>query len=273
MAYANVSYESHCLLFVTKRTRRAQTNVVAAIFSLVCAGCTPHGSPRVLSVAAAADLRFAMEALSRGFHSAHPGIDLRIAYGSSGNFYAQIRNQAPFDLFLSADMEYPRQLIRHGIAASDALFVYAVGRIAVWVPAASPLDPANALRSPNLRHLAIANPEHAPYGRAAEASLRSLGVYDHVKDRLVLGENVAQTLEFVQSGAADAGVIALSLARAPAVRGQGRYWEVPAETYPRLEQGGLILRDSAAAWDFRAWMLSATGARVLEEYGFSLPGK
>jgi molybdate transport system substrate-binding protein len=236
---------------------------------LAAAACTHSREPQVLSVAAAADLRFALEELARGFRAAHPAVDLRLAYGSSGNFFAQIRNQAPFDVFLSADVEYPQLLARQGIGAPDSVFLYAVGRIAVWVPSASPLDPATALQSATLRHLAIANPQHAPYGRAAEAALRSLGVYDRVKDKLVLGENVAQALEFAQSGAADAGIVALSLALAPPVRGQGRYWEVPRSAYPKMEQGGVIVKDSPAARDFRAWMLSPEGARVLQRYGFS----
>jgi molybdate transport system substrate-binding protein len=224
-----------------------------------------------VTIAAAADLHFALDEISLRFRATHPDVDLQMAYGSSGNFYAQIRNGAPFDIFLSADAEYPRKLVQEGIGARDSLFVYAVGRIVVWVPAASPLDPATALRAASVRHVAIANPQHAPYGRAAEAALRSLGVYDSVESKLVLGENVAQTLEFVQSGAADVGIVALSLALAPPVRGQGRYWEVPAEAYPKIEQGGVILRDSKAAREFRSFLLVAGARRVLKEYGFSLP--
>lgn len=222
-------------------------------------------------MAAAADLQFALDEIARAFRAAQPRIDLRIAYGSSGNFFAQIRNQGPFDVFLSADMEYPRRLLQDGIGAPGSLFVYADGRIAVWVPKASPLDPAGALHAPNLRHLAIANPQHAPYGRAAEAALHTLGVYDGLRQKLVFGENVAQTLEFAQSGAADAAVVALSLALAPRVRGQGRYWELPPESYPKIEQAGVIVKDSPAARAFRDWMLAPAGTRVLKQYGFSVP--
>jgi molybdate transport system substrate-binding protein len=129
------------------------------------------------------------------------------------------------------------------------------------------------LRAASVRHVAIANPQHAPYGRAAEAALRSLGIYDSVQRKLVLGENVAQTLQFVQSGAADVGIVALSLALAPPVRGQGRYWEVPDAAYPRVEQGGVILKDSKAARELRAFLLGDGARRVLKEYGFSLPEK
>jgi molybdate transport system substrate-binding protein len=238
---------------------------------LLSAGCGRRVEPRKLTIAASADLSFALNEISLKFRAIHPDVDLQMAYGSSGSFYAQIRNQAPFDIFLSADVEYPRKLVEDGIGARDSLFVYAVGRIVVWVPAASPLDPATALRAASVRHVAIANPGHAPYGRAAEAALRSLGVYNGVAGKLVLGENVAQTLQFVQSGAADVGIVALSLALAPPVRGQGRYWEVPAEAYPKIEQGGVILKDSNAAREFRAFLLAAAGRRILKEYGFSLP--
>lgn len=251
---------------------RAWLVSTALVTCLWGAACRARPGASVLSVAAAADLRFALDELASEFRGAHRNVDLRIAYGSSGDFFAQIQNQAPFDLFLSADIEYPRRLLRERIGVPDSLFVYAVGRIAVWVPSASMLDPATALESPALRHISIANPQHAPYGRAAEAALRSLGLYDRVGNKLVFGENVSQALEFIQSGAAETGIVALSLVLAPPVRGQGRYWEVPLAAYPKMEQGGVILKDTPAARQFRSWMLSPAGARVLQEYGFSLPG-
>jgi molybdate transport system substrate-binding protein len=220
-----------------------------------------------LTVAAAADLQFALNQIAEPFRSAHPGIDLRIVSGSSGNFYNQIRNGAPFDVFLSADIDYPRRLA----ARLDVVFTYAVGRIVLWVPPRSALDPATALRDPRLHHLAIANPEHAPYGRAAESALRSLGVYDALKPKLVLGENIAQTFQFAQTGAADAGIVALSLALAPQIRGEGRYWEVPQSLYPPIEQGGILLHDTPAARDFREALLSDSGRRALTDFGFAMP--
>ena len=251
---------------------KCQTLAVATYLVLcACTGRQPQ--THVLSIAAAADLNFALDEVSREFRKTQPDIELRIAYGSSGNFYAQIQNHAPFDVFLSADVQYPRKLAAAGLARPDSVFVYAVGRIVVWVPANSPLDPAAALRSSSLRHLAIANPQHAPYGRAAEAALRSMGLYDSVEGKLVLGENIAQTLQFVESGAADAGILALSLATAPPVRGQGRYWQVPLDQYPQMEQGGVILKDSADAGAFRAWLTSSGGRALLKRYGFSLPGE
>jgi molybdate transport system substrate-binding protein len=253
---------------------------LAAALAAVCCGCGARAKPQTLSIAAAADLRFALEEIARDFRAAHPAVDVRVAYGSSGNFYSQIRNNAPFDLFLSADVEYPRRLASEGLAEPDSVFVYAVGRIVVWAPADSPLDVARlrmqALEADSVRHIAIANPQHAPYGRAAEAAMRSAGVYDRAAPKLVLGENIAQTLEFIESGAADVGIVALSLALAPPVRDRGKYWEVPLDTYPKVEQGGAILKSARApraAREFRAFLLTGKGARVLRQYGFYLPEK
>ena len=242
-----------------------------------CVAPAPAASAQKLTVAAAADLRFALDELASQFRAAHPEVDLAITYGSSGNFFAQIQNGAPFDVFLSADVDYPQRLIAAGLASQDSLFLYGAGRIVVWVPAGSPLDPAalgiHALEAASVRHIAIANPQHAPYGRAAVAALRSLGVYDRVAPKLVLGENIAQAFEFVESGAAEVGIVALSLALAPAARTHGRYWEVPQDAYPKIEQGGVILSRAPAgpAARFRAFLLSEEARRILKQYGFSVP--
>jgi len=259
-----------------RTTYRWQTLALAAL--LFSAGCATRSAPQKLSIAAAADLQFALGPLAGGFRRMHPEIAIAVAYGSSGNFYSEIRNQAPFDVFLSADSEYPRKLAQEGYADARSMFVYGVGRIVVWVPALSPLDVArlqiHALEADSVRHIAIANPQHAPYGRAAEAAMRSLGVYDRVKSKLVLGENIAQTLQFVQSGAADVGIVALALALAPATRAHGRYWEIPLDAYPKLEQAGVILSHAANPAAARAFCeyLRSDAARVsLREYGFYLP--
>ncbi|HZH16786.1 MAG TPA: molybdate ABC transporter substrate-binding protein [Archangium sp.] len=247
-------------------------------------GAPPHPSPSAsagqkptLTIAAASDLKFALDELLKEFRARHPGAEVQVTYGSSGNFLAQIGNGAPFDVFLSADVAYPRQLAEQGLVAGD-VFLYAVGRLVVWVPKDSPLPVEQrgleALREPSARRIAIANPQHAPYGRAAEAALKRLGVYDAVKDKLVLGENIAQTAQFVQSGAAEAGIIALALALAPAMRDQGRAWEVPLDAYPRMEQGGAILKHAKApalAQAFRDHLISPQGEALLKRYGFSPP--
>ena len=241
--------------------------------ALLSAACAPHPAPQKLAIAAAADLNFALPEIAREFQAVHPAVESEIAYGSSGNFYAQISNRAPFDVFLSADVEYPRRLASAGIGPANSVFTYAVGRLVVWVPSCSLIDPATALQDPRVKHVAIANPQHAPYGRAAQAALRSLAVYESVEPKLVFGENISQTLQFAESGAAEVGIVALSLALAPTAGNRGRYWEIPPDSYPRMEQGGIILKDSKAARDFRAFLLSANGRRILKRYGFFVPGE
>jgi molybdate transport system substrate-binding protein len=236
--------------------------------------------PQELLVAAAADLKFAMEEMVQKFQRDSPEISVEVTYGSSGNFYSQLVNQAPFDIYFSADVGYPRKLSEQGLALEGSDFVYAVGRIVIWAPIFSPIDVerlgTESLRHSSVRHIAIANPKHAPYGKAAEAAMRSLGLYEAVREKLVYGENVAQAFQFIQSGAAELGIIALSLALAPNARDQGRYWEIPQQAYPRLEQGGVILkwaRDPTAARSFRSFVLGSTGREILKRYGFTLPGE
>jgi len=232
-----------------------------------------------LRIAAAADLRYALEDIVKAFRQRHAEVRIEQAYGSSGMFYEQLTNRAPFDLFLSADVQYPRKLSEQGLILPGSEFTYADGRIVLWASTASGVDVErlgiDALRQPAVHHIAIANPAHAPYGRAAEAALRSLGLYDAVKDKLVMGENISQTFQMAESGAAEVGIVALSLAMAPAASGQGHYWEVPRDAYPRIQQGGAILkwtRNPAAAQAFRAFLLAPEGRAILWRAGFSPRG-
>lgn len=213
-----------------------------------------------------------MEELAADFARANPDVEVKVTYGSSGNFHSQLSNGAPFDLFLSADIEYARRLAEAGLG-DGGVFSYAVGRVVVWVPNGSKAPAGmEPLADAAVRKVAIANPAHAPYGRAAEAAMRHYGVYEKVKGKLVYGENVAQAAQFAQSGAAQAGVIALSLALAPAMKDKGRYWEIPLEAYPRIEQGGIILKraeNPAAARRLRDYLRGPDGKAVLKRYGFS----
>jgi molybdate transport system substrate-binding protein len=230
-----------------------------------------------ISVAAAADLNVALTEIAEHYGK-QTGNSVEISFGSSGNFFHQIQNGAPFDLFFSADVDYPQKLIAAGLAEPASLYRYAVGRLVLWVPASSSLDVEhggmNVLLDPAVKKIAVANPMHAPYGRAAVAVLRHFGIYDKVADRLVLGENVSQAAQFVESGNTQAGIIALSLALAPAMKEKGRYWEIPADAYPALEQAAVILsrskkKNGAAA--FLEYLKSGEATTVLRRSGFSFP--
>jgi len=232
-----------------------------------------------LAIAAAADLKFAFDDVVKAFNEKQPACKVSVTFGSSGNFFTQLQNGAPFDLFFSADIQYPQKLAEDGLTA-DAIFPYSIGQIVVWVPKNSPIDVKKlgikALLDPSVSKIAIANPEHAPYGRAAVAALQTLKVYDQVQPKLVYGENIAQAAQFVQSGAADVGILALSLAIAPKMAEAGRYWEVPLDAYPKLEQGGVILKSAKnieGARAFRDFVLSENGRAILKRYGFFLPEK
>lgn len=247
---------------------------------LVLGGCRPQETspvrPVEVQVAAAADLRYAFETLRERFEATHPNIRLKISYGSSGQFFTQLRNGAPFDLYFSADADYPRRLIVEGLAVDSSFFLYAVGQLVVWVPADSPLELASwdELAGPAVRRLALANPRHAPYGRAAVAALQALGLYERIRDRLVLGENVAQAAQFAASGAADAGIIALSLALAPDMQRRGCYRLLPSDAYPPIEQGAVVLRRAAArpeVWTLWRFVQQPEGRAVLRRFGFFIP--
>lgn len=229
-------------------------------------------------VAAAADLRYALTELIQKYEGQHSGTKITATFGASGTLFAQLSNRAPFDLLLSADSEFPQKLIEQKLALADSEFKYAVGHIVVWTPRDSPLDVAArgiaVLKDPAVKKVAIANPQHAPYGRAAMAALKSLGVHDAIESRLVLGENVSQTAQLVESGAADVGIIALSLARAPAMRDKGIYWEIPIDAHPPILQGGAVTtwaQDVPAALAFREYLLGPEAGDVLTEYGFTRP--
>ena len=233
-------------------------------------------SPTELFVAAAADLSAALKDISDGYEK-KTGVKVKLSFGASGALTQQIQNGAPFDLFFSADMDYPRQLIAAGAADQATSYQYAVGRLVLWVPVDSPLDVEhkglNVLLDPSVKKIALANPQHAPYGRAAVAALKHAGIYDQVSERLVLGENVSQAAQFAESGNAQAGFVALARAVAPTMQGKGKYWEVPAEFYPPMEQGLVVLSHShhkKEAAEFVEYIQTKEAAEVLRRFGFTL---
>ncbi len=245
---------------------------IAVVCLLACSALADD-----LNVAAAADLSFAVKDLAADFQS-RTGHVVRVSLGSSGNFYAQIQSGAPFDVFLSADVSYPQQLEREGRVQAGSVIVYATGRIVVWAPKTAKFDVTaqgmNALLDPSVQQIAIANPRHAPYGRAAEAAIRHAGLYDQVARYFVFGENIAQTAHFVETGNADIGIIALSIALSPEMNGQGKYWTVPDDWYPPLQQGAAVVkatRHPEAARAFLEYLKSPAATAILQHYGFAVP--
>ena len=228
-----------------------------------------------LTVAAAADLQFAMQDITSRF-AQQTGKKVQVVYGSSGNFAQQLRNGAPFDMFFSANVDYPSQLQREGLVESGSLYLYAKGKIVLWVPNGGAVDPhagLPALLNPAVKKIAIANPVHAPYGKAAVAAMESEHVYEKVKEKLVLGENISQAASFVTSGAADAGIVALALALSPNMKDKGRYSEIPTTDYPAIEQACVILRSSRSkqnAQQFLRFIQTKSIQDLLNQYGFDV---
>src|SRR6202050_2852071 len=220
-----------------------------------------------ITVAAAADLQFAMQDVAARFQK-ETGKAVKLTYGSSGNFFQQIQNGAPFDMFFSANLDYARNLQDAGLIEPGSYYEYAKGKIVIWVRNESKLDLSagmQALLDPSVKKIAVANPQHAPYGQAAVAAMQKEGIYEKVKDKFVLGENISQTASFVVSGAADVGVVALSLALSPNMKDEGRYLEIPSDTYPPIEQACVILKSSKnkeTAMQFLSFFKSGTIAGV-----------
>lgn len=236
-----------------------------------------QSSSQELAIAAAADLSSALQDIGNRFEK-NTGIRVRLSFGASGALTQQIENGAPFDLFFSADMDYPRQLIKDGQADESSLYEYAVGKLVLWVPGDSPLDVEHkgmqVLLDPSVEKISIANPQHAPYGRAAVAALKHAGLYERLADRFVTGENISQAAQFVESGNAQAGFVALAHAAAPSMQGKGKYWEITADYYPPLAQGAVVLSRSPhkkEAEQFLAFIKTREVEDELQRYGFTIP--
>jgi molybdate transport system substrate-binding protein len=229
-----------------------------------------------LRVAAASDLRYAMQDIATRFEM-ETGSKLSISYGSSGNFYNLIQNGGPYDIFFSADIDYPRNLEAAGLIVPGSLYEYATGKLVLWVPQNSSLDLGKrmeVLLDSHVKKIAIANPAHAPYGRAAVAAMQSAKVYDRVQDKLVRGDNISQTAQFVQTGGADIGFVAMSLAMSPTMKSTGRFVEVPAITYPPINQAVVIVKVSKQqelARRFLEYFRKPGSAETLRQYGFVIP--
>ncbi len=273
----------------TTRTRRRPVVALATLLGALLILGEPFTLPGrtspveaqslpTLEVAAASDLRFALEDISALFER-QQRVRVRISFGSSGQLATQIEQGAPFDALFSANEAFVQELARKGLMLPDTVQLYAIGRIVFWVRTASPIivtDGFAALLDERVRFVAIANPEHAPYGQAAVQTLRTAGAYERVRTKLVLGENISQTLQFVQTGNADIGIVALSLAIAPAVRPTGRYWTVPAYLHRPIRQAAGVTarsRNQQLARALLEFVNGPAGRPVMRRYGFTLPGE
>ena len=230
-------------------------------------------------VAAAADLQFALSEIADSFKK-ETGREVKLTFGSSGNFFRQIQQGAPFQMYLSADEQFVLDLAAKGLTVNDGT-LYAVGRIVIIAPHGSPLkadgtlaDLRAALSDGRAKKFAIANPEHAPYGRRAEEALKHQGLWDSIRDKLVLGENVAQATQFATSGGAQGGIIAYSLALSPNVSKLGSFALIPDDWHEPLRQRMALLKGAGeTAHAFYAFMQGPSARAIMRRYGFVLPGE
>ena len=248
----------------------------SGILALSLTGLAVTACAEEIAVAAASDLSFVLPELAARFER-ETGHTLKFTFGSSGNFFSQIQNGAPFDLFFSADRDYPERLEAAGLVEPGTLYPYATGRIVLWAPRGSRLDLSRGLRvllDQGIGRIAIANPRHAPYGRAAVTALERAKIYNEVQRKLVFGENISQAAQFVESGNADIGILALSLVVAPPMKDKGRYVEIPADAHPAIEQACVVLKSSPhkpTARLFLDYLKRPETRALLARYGFTVP--
>ncbi len=245
---------------------------LGGILSLI-SSCSAF-SAEAIRVAAASDLRYAMTKVIDKFKSSHPDLRLQVTYGSSGKFFPQISNGAPFDMFFSADEEYPRRLYEAGLGIAPPLS-YATGRIALWSKISDPKGmKLSALAKSSVKRISIANPAHAPYGARAKEALEKAEVWPLVQNKLLLGENISQAAQFAESGGADFGILSLSLVVVPPLSQVGRYEVIPSDQHKPLRQSLLIMksaRDRAAATSFAEFVAGKDAQRILSQFGFEKP--
>ena len=252
---------------------------VLASSVLALTGAAPVRAQDVPVVAAAADLQFALSEVAKAF-TKETKREVKLTFGSSGNFFRQIQQGGPFQLFLSADEQFVIDLAAKGLTGGDGT-LYARGRIVIIAPHGSPRKVDGelaglkvALADGRIKKFAIANPEHAPYGRRAEEALRHIGVWQEIQDKLVFGENVAQAAQFATSGAAQGGIIAYSLALSPNVAKLGSYALIPEEWHQPLNQRMVLLTGAGeTARSFYEFMRGPSARAIMRRYGFVLPGE
>jgi molybdate transport system substrate-binding protein len=219
-----------------------------------------------INIAAAADMKYALDDIAKLYMKRNPDTKVNTMFGSSGKAFTQISNGAPYDIYYSADIDYPNKLKTAGKVVGDVK-AYAIGRIVLWSNTIDTTQGMNVLLSPNVKKIAIANPEHAPYGRAALAALKSYGLYEKIKTKLIYGENINQTAQYVQTQAADIAILALSIASNPTLRETPAYL-IPKNSHPELVQGYVLVKNNPDAKAFISFFETKEANDILKKYGF-----
>lgn len=230
---------------------------------------------QTVRVAAAADLRYALDEIVKAYQSENPGAQINVSFGSSGNAYQQILRGAPFDLYFSADRFYPDELNKKGLT-KGAPQLYAYGRLVIWSKQIIVSRGVHTLNDPSIHRIAVANPAHAPYGQRAVECLKKWKLYDKLESKLVFGENISQAAQFTQTGNAQVGLLALSLALSPAMKAQGNYFLIDPQTHTPLEQAFVIIKKDKIlpeTYKFAAYIDSPKAKKILLSYGFEIPAK
>ncbi len=244
--------------------------------AICCFTFTSHCLAENLTIAAASDMTYCLPELVNEFQASNPNSEIKILFGASGSLFAQIKNGAPFDIYMSADMQYPSELANAGAADKASLLSYARGHLMLWTanPTLSLDKGLIGLKQADIKHIAIANPETAPYGRAARAALQQAKLWDDLKPLLVFGDNISQTLQYAETGNADVAILSRSLALSPRMAGKGHAQPIPESMYPPLNQGLVITNKGSVnplSTKFAKFMQSDKAKSILERFGFSTP--
>lgn len=259
------------MMTLTKKHKSMKKIIIAILLSSFL--CTT--SAQEVKIAAAADLRYALDEVITAYKKANPKANIKVTYGSSGNAYHQILNGAPYDIFFSADILYPQKLHEKGMTWSPPT-LYAIGYIVLWSKQIDVSMGINALKDPRIKKIAIANPEHAPYGKRAQESLTHYQLLSTLKDKLIFGENISQAAQYTQTGNAEIGILALSLVLSSAMKNQGNYFIIDSKSYTPLEQGFAIIKKNkvnADAVKFAKYIESVEAKKILQSFGFTTPNR
>ena len=248
--------------------KRGRKTLLPALSLLLCAGLA---SADEIRVAVASNFTDAIKDIAQSFEK-KTGHQVTLAFSSTGKHYAQIKHGAPFEAFFAADVKRPKLLEKEGIAQPGSRFTYAIGKIVLWSPDADLVDPkGKVLNDGGFRYLSIANPKLAPYGKAAQQVLKAKGLWKAMQGRMVRGENIGQTFQFVKSGNAELGFVALSQIKKPAAASEGSYWLPPQSLYDPIAQQAVLLKDNAVARKFINFVKSDEQAlKIIQAYGYGV---